>query len=452
LRLPPGWRSAGGPSSPLASATSSLSAGSFYAPQLLDAPILVGRLHTWTFTVDGTPHEVAYLPMGASVPFDTVRMITNIQNIVRAAKNIFGGFPYRDYSFLLEDSSAGALEHGACLTLGARGSEITSSGISEQLAHEFFHAWNGMSIQPSGYTPLNYGPQQLTTGLWFSEGVTMLYADLICRRTGLPVEDSTRLTHLTRLITRYYADTGNSILPPARVSLADYVQPGPLGDYSASTHLQGELLGACLDILIRHATDGHHSFDDVMREVFRRCGNKRPFTDSTIEDALATVCHCSEAHTFFRDHLYDGKPIDFNSYLNRLGLRMQHDQPPAADRQGHLLPDTRVYAWILRDDTSLRIGITNPNGCWAKAGLHTGDIITAVNGRPMHTRQDFQQVIRSLHVGDTVRVDVKKETGTITVPVYISSYTIPLIIISEDPGATPKQRRLLQQWVAGAAD
>jgi len=52
------------------------------------------------------------------------------------------------------------------------------------------------------------------------------------------------------------ADTGNRVITPAKVSLASNEAPGMLGDYSASTHLQGELLGAMLDLLIRDATQG----------------------------------------------------------------------------------------------------------------------------------------------------------------------------------------------------
>ncbi|HVS95871.1 MAG TPA: hypothetical protein VHE54_05270, partial [Puia sp.] len=184
--------------------------------QLLDAPILVGRLRRWAFPVDGVLHEIAYLPATSSLDLDTAALAGNIQKIVRTTHDIFRAFPYRHYTFLIEDASAGALEHGNSVTVGITPADLSNpaSGIFEEIAHEFFHAWNGMSIQPPGYTGLNYGRQQLSPGLWFTEGVTMFYTDLIARRSGLPLEDSTRLSHLTRLITRYISDTGNSVLPP----------------------------------------------------------------------------------------------------------------------------------------------------------------------------------------------------------------------------------------------
>lgn len=445
LQLPVGWQAATG-LDPTSAPTEFVAAS---ASQLLDAPILVGHLHLWRFSVGNTPYEVAWLPAGDALNFDTVALVTNIQTIVRTTAAIFGSFPYRHYSFLLEDNSAGALEHGNSVTIGVPANILASArpGIYEEIAHEFFHTWNLMHIRPSGYTELNYGPQQQSPGLWFSEGVTMMYADLICRRAGLPVDDSTRIAHLSSLITRYYRDTGNRVLSPSSVSLASNLQPGSLGDYTASTHLQGELLGSCIDMLIRDATDGLHSFDDVMREVYRRFGDRHPFRNSDIEAAVTAVCGCGAAHLFFQNYLYKGKPIDFVPWVNLLGLRLRYDRLPATDPQGRPLPDTRVYAWILRDDTSVRIGITNPNSCWALAGLHTGDIIAAIDGRPIHTRQDFQAALGTLNIGDTVIVNIKKGAATTPHTLYISGYTMPVIHLTQDPAANPKQQRLLREWL-----
>src|SRR5579863_472866 len=211
LLLPYEWQAATGlePASP----TGSNEFAAQSAPQFLDAPILVGRLRRWTFTVDSIPHVVAYLPATPTLNFYTIALVENTQKIVRAAKDIFGTFPYKHYSFLLEEGSEGALEHRNSVTIGVSATELASDrpDIYEEIAHEFFHTWNLMDIRPSGYTDLNYGKQQQSPGLWFSEGITMLYAGLLCRRTGLPVEDSTRIAHLSSLITRYYSDTGNMV-------------------------------------------------------------------------------------------------------------------------------------------------------------------------------------------------------------------------------------------------
>lgn len=451
LRLPPDWVAATGldrvQTAPMEFTASS-------EPMLLDAPILVGRLHSWVFTVNGAPHQASYLPVGAAPGLDTVALVNAIRKIVRGCADLFGGSPFHHYSFLLEEGRVGALEHANSVTIGIPTSSLAAGAqdLYEEFAHEYFHTWNLMSIRPSSYTGLNYGPQQQSPGLWFSEGVTMFYADLICRRMGLRVEDSSRPAHLAALIRRYYENTGNTVFPPSMVSLAANALPGPLGDYSASTHVQGELLGVCLDLLIRDGTDDQHSLDDVMRLMYRRFGGRRPFRDSDVEEAVRSVCHCPDAHSFFVYHLYQGKPIDFNRWLRPVGLRLETGSQPAMSARGQPLPDTRVYAWQAPGDTQLRIGIENPNSCWAKAGLHTGDTITGINGRPIQVRQDLQTVVSTLHTGDTVRMEVRRGPRTDVVAVYIGGYPVPLIHLIEDPAAGAKQRRLLEQWREGLSN
>ncbi len=126
-----------------------------------------------------------------------------------------------------------------------------------------------MSIRPAEYSRLNYGPQEQSAGLWFSEGMAMFYSDLLLRRVGLPTEEPTRIAHLENLISRYYADTGNTVFPPAKVSLASNDAPKHPKTSFSITHLQGELL-AYMDIMIRHASGDKKSFDDVMQLMFKR--------------------------------------------------------------------------------------------------------------------------------------------------------------------------------------
>jgi predicted metalloprotease with PDZ domain len=57
-----------------------------------------------------------------------------------------------------------------------------------------------MRIRTIEYDDVNYKTPPLSKGLWFSEGLTMFYADLLLRRAGIRTLDSTRITHLERLI------------------------------------------------------------------------------------------------------------------------------------------------------------------------------------------------------------------------------------------------------------
>src|SRR5438876_8231875 len=47
--------------------------------------------------------------------------------------------------------------------------------------------------------------------------------------------------------------------------------PGALGDYSASTHLQGELLGTMLDLIVRDATRSEEHTSELQSPVHLVC-------------------------------------------------------------------------------------------------------------------------------------------------------------------------------------
>ena len=60
-----------------------------------------------------------------------------------------------------------------------------------------------MAIKPVEYREIDYRTQPPVSSLWFSEGLTIFYSDLLLRRAGMPLQDSTRVAHLERLLSRY---------------------------------------------------------------------------------------------------------------------------------------------------------------------------------------------------------------------------------------------------------
>jgi predicted metalloprotease with PDZ domain len=446
--LPRGWQIATG-------LQRTAGANTYIAPSaaaLLDCPILTGHLRQWEFTVNGIPHTIAWLPVADTTVFDTAALVGNIKKIVVQTIRLFGNIPYKNYAFLLEDGVYGALEHGNSVTIGAPAVLLAShmSEIYEEIAHEFSHTWNLMYIRPAEYTALNYGPQQQSAGLWFSEGMAMYYADLLVRRAGLPCEDSTRSAHLESLIRRYYTDTGNRVFPPAVVSVAANAPPGPLGDYMTSTHLQGELLGTMLDLLIIDATDGRKSMDNVMALMNRRFGGKSGFYAVDIEKAVNDICGSDKMHSFFRQYVYAGKALDFDSWLRYIGLRLQLSYSPARDDQGQPKADTRIYVRRPFGDSAYHLVMADPRSCWVRAGLHTGDAIKAFDDRPVNDRQGFYTMLGRLRPGDRVTVEIDR-AGTIQrVPVLVTGYETAIAQLIKMDNTGIKVKKLNREWTRGA--
>src|SRR5205085_2252722 len=51
--------------------------------------------------------------------------------------------------------------------------------------HELFHAWNVKRLRPQGLGPFDYTQAVRTPSLWWAEGVTDYYSDLLPVRAGL---------------------------------------------------------------------------------------------------------------------------------------------------------------------------------------------------------------------------------------------------------------------------
>ena len=427
----------------------------FYAPSalvLVESPMLVGRLRDWRFTEGGVPHRVAYWPKPDAAAFDSTAVVDGIRRIVRGAIDLFGRAPYREYVFLLQDGALAALEHPNSVTLGAPSRALADNPASllQELAHEFFHAWNLMRIRPAEYADVTYRTPAPSRGLWFSEGLSLFYTDLLMRRAGLPVDTPTRAAHLQALIARYFASPGNARVSAERVSEAEYgSRPGVFGDYTASAHLQGELIGAMLDLEIRHATAGRRSIDDVMRLMLQRFSGERGFTGRDVERVVNEVCRCNVT-PFFDAHVRGGRPIPFDASLRHVGLRAEVAWRPALGADGRPASDLRAYPYDPGDGTGPRLAITNAESAWGRAGLHTGDRIHAVNGEPTPTPDAVRLVLRRVRSGDTVRVEVERAGARRTAAVVMAPFDRPFVELRDLPVVTPAQRELRARWLSGA--
>lgn len=428
LELPADWRIATG----LTRTTNPRAFVAADAATLVGSPILVGRLREWRFTDGGVPHRVVYWPLPNATPFDTIAFVSGIQRMAHQALALFGRAPYREYTFMLEDGAfGGGLEHRNSVTLGARSEELARdpNAVIPEVAHEFFHTWNLLAIKPVEYRDIDYRTQPPVSSLWFSEGLTMFYADLLLRRAGIPVRDSTRTAHVERLLSSYANNPAYARFSAEQISRVAYnTEPGALGDYSASTHQQGELLGTMLDLIIRNATQNRRSMDDVMRRLF---DDSARIDGQTIERAVASVCSC-DVTPFFEAYIRGSSAIDFDRYLALIGMRTTLTRAPAV-HNGEPERDLRVFGYEPADGGGLKLVISNPTSIWARAGLHSRDRLIAMNGAPVKTWSELRSRLTSLRMGDTVRMEVQRPDGPFATTVRVTGFERATVRIEVTP-------------------
>ncbi len=149
-----------------------------------------------------------------------------------------------------------------------RGARLDNS-ISELVAHEYFHTWDGQQIIPDGREDLAY---------WFTEGFTQFYTWRLLYRGGLVSLDD-YVAELDRALVAYAASPVRE-LPNARIGEGFWTSP----DVDKLPYLRGALVAAVLDREIRRASAGARDLDSVMRAL---AGEGRAGKRVTTESLLA---------------------------------------------------------------------------------------------------------------------------------------------------------------------
>jgi predicted metalloprotease with PDZ domain len=293
-RLPRGWQ--------VATEMPRVDGGSpldFEAPdydELLDHPFEIGPHWQGEFVAAGVPHRVVVA--GAWPSFDGRRLLADVQRICETQIAFWGGAPFQRYSFLLwaVDDGHGGLEHRASTALICARRELPTAaepatpgeGYTRLLglfSHEYFHAWNVKRLRPAEFARFDYQRENHTELLWFFEGFTSYYDELMLLRAGL-VDAPCYLKLLAASVNGVLAAPGRRVQPLSAASFeawTKYYRPDENSpNATANYYAQGALVALCLDLRLRQRRS---SLDALMARLWQSSAGG-PISEA---DILATV-------------------------------------------------------------------------------------------------------------------------------------------------------------------
>ena len=177
-------------------------------------------------------------------------------------------------------SGTSATLHSALIAAARAGAEaaavpsqhdgyVTLLGL---ISHEYFHSWNVKRLRPAEFARYDYTRENYTELLWFFEGFTSYYDDLILRRAGL-INDATYLKLLAKSINQLRQTPGRLVQSVAQASFdawVKYYRPDegtPNG--TVSYYGKGALVALCLDLTLR--AENSTNLDQVMRALWSHC-------------------------------------------------------------------------------------------------------------------------------------------------------------------------------------
>ncbi len=284
----------------------------------IDHPFEVGRWRRGSACVEAVVHEIV---VSGSSLFDMARLERDVAAITATCIRFFAQpAPFSRYLFLLQavGQGYGGLEHAdSCSLLLARRdlpayAEAQEPGVHYRallglISHEYFHAWNVKRLRPAALAPYALQQEVHTPLLWFFEGVTSYYDDLLLLRAQC-IGRAAYLELLGQQITRYLRQPGRAWQSVAESSFDAwskyYRQDENSANVQTSYYVQGSLVALCLDLELRRQRPGRASLDAVMRDLYARFGQDgRGLDEADIVAALErhggpvlAECHARWVH------------------------------------------------------------------------------------------------------------------------------------------------------------
>lgn len=314
--------------------------------ELVDSPVEMGNFWSAEFRAGGVPHRLVV--SGAPESFDGARLLADVHRICDTQIRFWHERrkpPFKSYVFMLNlvDDGYGGLEHRNSTALIASRRDVPRLGEARMaegyvtllglVSHEYFHTWNVKRLRPSEFAQYDYAGENYTQLLWFFEGFTSYYDDLLLRRAGL-IDEPTYLRLLNKTINQVMQTPGREVQSVAQASFDAWVkyyrQDENTPNATVSYYTKGALVALCFDLALR--AEGKATLDDVMRALWTRC-KAGPMSEADFAAVLKDV----GGRAFTRElaaWVHGTRELPLEDLLRQQGVEALHEPAQWQQRLG----------------------------------------------------------------------------------------------------------------------
>ncbi|HEV3276222.1 MAG TPA: PDZ domain-containing protein [Terriglobia bacterium] len=411
--------------------------------RLVDSPVEAGSFDEYSYQQSGAEYRVVVYTEGAK--YSSKKLLDSIETITATETGLMRDVPFRHYTFFFHFLAfgGGGMEHAYGTAIGFPAGRLDSDWLELEstIAHEFFHLWNVKRIRPQGLEPVDYVHGNDTRDLWLSEGVTSTYEELALVRSGIASRKefyqrvADQIAMLEERPARRFQSAELSGLDAWLEGYGDYFRP----ERSISYYNKGELLGFLLDLGMRQASRDHSSLDDLMRALNHDfAGQGRFFQKSDLVALSSSLTGGAfDAQAFFRDYVSGTADLDYDRYLGYAGLSLKQTAVEA--------PNWGIRAAAgFGGGRDIQVESVDPGSAAAEAGVRVGDVITAVDGKPLSVPLDR---LTGVKAGEQVELQLQRRSRQVSVKFQLGTSTGTRFRIEENPEATPDQVSLRESWL-----
>lgn len=410
---------------------------------LADSPIEVGRQKDIEFDVDGKKH---ILMIYGEAAYDADKMVKDLTAIVKANKEFWGDLPYQKYVFMLHitPQGGGGTEHLNSTIMQTRPGTFKTprgyQGFLGLVSHEYFHTWNVKQLRPRAYTPYDFMREGYSKELWIAEGSTSYFDGLLLVRSGLSPASGI-MGQITGMVQGDRQRPGNKIQSLSESSFDAWIKfwKGGQQAYNAESDYYGKgaTVSFLLDLEIRQRSQNKHSYDDVMRALYRRF----PLSGKgyTIDDVqkISEELAGSSLKKFFENYIHGTTPIDWEGSLLYAGLDLRAKEPDGKPWFGAMTMD--------QNGRTVVRGIVAGSPA-SDARLDLGDEIIALNGQRVRSTE-FQDRIAEFKPGDVVKMAIFRDDALREISVTLRQPEVPSYSANKVDQPTPLQKSIYESML-----
>ncbi|MFS4415907.1 M61 family metallopeptidase [Maribacter sp. 2307ULW6-5] len=434
-----------------------LSGSTYTAPNLayfMDSPTEISDFGLREFTLDGQKIRLALHHHGTEAELDTY--FEKVKKVVLAQKEVYGELPkfdYGSYTFLacyLPHASGDGMEHRNSTILTSTRS-LAQGGMERNIgtvSHEFFHAWNVERLRPKSLEPFDFSKANMSGALWFAEGFTSYYTNLILCRAGL-IAPAEYVQGLNRTFNYVWNSPGRQFFSPVEMShqapfvdAATSVDPVNRGNTFISYYSYGSMLGLALDLALRREQLTLDGYMKLLWEAYGR--NETPYTLNQLQEKLEAYAGAALAAHFFENYVHQSGMPPYADLFQSVGLFLAQPEQDAY---------FGANAQMDGEGKAVIKGYPKMGGPAYKAGLTRGDQLLTVNGSSFPNTGSFADFMGTFAMGDALDIRFVrhgKEQGTKVVLTADPAYEIGLM---EQTETAPSREQLKRRaaWLGSSA-
>jgi len=443
------------------------SANTFTAPNFyyfMDSPTELSdfSMNSWTVAGDTAAYTIR-LALHHNGTVQQFNEYTNMaKKVVAEQIAVYGeppAFDYGTYTFIVDYLPyvfGDGMEHrNSTILTSTRSLEDGAMRNLGTLSHEFFHAWNVERLRPQSLEPFNFTEANVSGALWFAEGFTSYYDDLIIRRTGL-TSNQEYAEGWSGTLNYVLSSPGSNYYSPVEMS-----KQAPFVDAASSIDQQnkpntfisyyswGAVLGLGLDLTLRSEFKDI-TLDDYMRTMWQKFGKREmPYTLDDLETMLAALTdNAAFAEQFFDDHIYGSAMVDLKPLLAHAGFLLEQENPGAAAMQtGSTNIDFEV------DEPTISANTTVGSPLY-KAGVDRGDIVLSIGGQEISNARDLQRLLAAHSPGDSLSITYRsldeKYESTLVLAKDSTLRMVPYEQVGKE--LTSEMKSFRESWLGSKAE